>query len=455
MSFNRVASGKWQVKLFYLSLATCHLLLFMFSIRAHNLSKAYRIYHTATGDRQLHTYRTLREDIMWIAKTAVTRPSDFFQKRTSEMFYALRDVSFEIGQGEVVGIIGRNGAGKSTLLKVLSRITEPSGGSAEIRGRVGSLLEVGTGFSGELTGRENIYMNGSILGMRRKEIQRHFDEIVAFSEVEQFIDTPVKRYSSGMYMRLAFAVAAHLEPEILIVDEVLAVGDLAFQKKCLGKMDDVSKQGRTVLFVSHNMQTIRALCPRCILMKQGKVVLDGDTNTVIDIYNREVSQSDVDARTAITDSRLRRGSGEVRFSGIHVKDVAGNKPTFFEMGSTLRFELSYEVFAPVQGISATIVLKSGRSGEMVTSVKHVVTERRLAAGETGTFVIELPKSNLRPGEYPLYFWLGKSTNHPYDVVDGLTAPLMIQTEKSADELSFDPSKPFGIFDIESYLKDER
>jgi lipopolysaccharide transport system ATP-binding protein len=423
----------------------------MFSIRANKLSKAYRIYHTATGDRQLHTYRTLREDLVSFGKTLVTKPQNLFQRRSSETFYALRDASFEVGQGEVIGIIGRNGAGKSTLLKVLSRITEPTSGTAEIRGRIGALLEVGTGFSGELTGRENVFMNGSILGMRRREIEQRFDEIVAFSEIEQFLDTPVKRYSSGMYMRLAFAVAAHLNPEILIVDEVLAVGDLSFQKKCLGKMDQVSKQGRTVLFVSHNMQTIRALCPRCLLMKQGRVVMDDDTNTVIDAYNREVAQSDVTATTAINDSRTRRGSGEVRFTAIHIKDAAGNKPSFFEMGSSICFEMSYEVFASVQGITATLVLKSGRSGEMITSVKHIISEKPLAAGHTGTFTIELPNANLRPGEYPLYFWLGKTTNHPYDVVDGLTAPLMIQTEKSADALAFDPSKPFGVFDIESRL----
>jgi len=201
-----------------------------------------------------------------------------------ERFWALKDVNFEIKPGEVVGIIGRNGAGKSTLLKILSRITDPTEGKIEIRGRISSLLEVGTGFHPELTGRENIFLNGAILGMSRQEIKQKFDEIVAFAEVEKFLDTPVKRYSSGMYVRLAFAVAAHLEPEILIVDEVLAVGDAEFQKKCLGKMQDVSKEGRTVLFVSHNMNAVRNLCDRVICLKNGVLELDGDANSVIEKY---------------------------------------------------------------------------------------------------------------------------------------------------------------------------
>ena len=202
--------------------------------------------------------------------------------------WALRDVSFDVKRGEVVGIIGRNGAGKSTLLKILSRITEPTSGLAEIHGRVGSLLEVGTGFHPELTGRENIYLNGAILGMRRTEIDRQFDEIVAFAEIERFLDTPVKRYSSGMYVRLAFAVAAHLEPEILLVDEVLAVGDMAFQKKCLAKMKDVAQLGRTILFVSHNMQAIQQLCQRTILLKQGQISFSGrSTDAILRYYGSE------------------------------------------------------------------------------------------------------------------------------------------------------------------------
>jgi lipopolysaccharide transport system ATP-binding protein len=255
------------------------------AIKAEHLSKKYIIGHA----RQEH-YSTLRETIMNGVKnfrsklqTNLTKNSET-QTHLTEEFWALNDVSFEIKYGERVGIIGRNGAGKSTLLKVLSRITEPSKGRIAINGRVASLLEVGTGFHPELTGRENIFLNGAILGMSRADILRKFDEIVDFSEVEKFLDTPVKRYSSGMYVRLAFAVAAHLEPEVLVVDEVLAVGDAQFQKKCLGKMEGVAREGRTVLFVSHNMPAIKSLCQRAILLKQGQVDADGDAPSITDRY---------------------------------------------------------------------------------------------------------------------------------------------------------------------------
>src|SRR3954464_2770306 len=241
-------------------------------INVTGLSKAYRIGMV----NPKHT--NFRETVMELAKTPFKRMrkySEDFSNDEPDTYWALKDVSFDVHQGEVLGVIGRNGAGKSTLLKLLSRITEPSEGEARIRGRVSSLLEVGTGFHPELTGRENIFLNGAILGMKRSEIRVKFDEIVAFSEVEKFLDTPVKRYSSGMYVRLAFAVAAHLEPEVLIVDEVLAVGDAAFQKKCLGKMGEVAKGGRTVLFVSHNMPAIQQLCTRAVVMRAGNVVFDG------------------------------------------------------------------------------------------------------------------------------------------------------------------------------------
>jgi lipopolysaccharide transport system ATP-binding protein len=255
-------------------------------IKAENLGKMYTIGHQAENRR----YVALRDVLMQNARTLWNKTKDLAQGKpiiqgdTLEEVWALKDLSFEIQQGEVVGIIGRNGAGKSTLLKVLSRITEPSTGRVTIKGRVASLLEVGTGFHPELTGRENIYLNGAILGMTRADIKRKFDEIVAFAEVERYLDTPVKRYSSGMYVRLAFAVAAHLEPEILVVDEVLAVGDVEFQKKCLGKMGAVAREGRTVLFVSHNMISLRMLCVRGILLKSGKAISDGDISAVINTY---------------------------------------------------------------------------------------------------------------------------------------------------------------------------
>ncbi|MCB0253746.1 MAG: ABC transporter ATP-binding protein [Anaerolineae bacterium] len=250
------------------------------AIRVENLSKRYQI-GTA---RQRHD--TLRDTI------AATFKRSNESSETPDEFWALKDVSFEVQRGEVVGIIGRNGAGKSTLLKILSQITEPTRGRAEIHGRVGSLLEVGTGFHPELTGRENIYLNGAILGMRRHEIERQFDEIVAFAEIERFLDTPVKRYSSGMYVRLAFAVAAHLEPEILLVDEVLAVGDAAFQKKCLGKMGEIASKGRTVLFVSHGMGSIRQLCSEAALLDHGRIIHKGEVDSAIDRYLRGISTID-------------------------------------------------------------------------------------------------------------------------------------------------------------------
>ena len=254
-------------------------------IKAEKISKQYRI-----GAPQA-AYSTMREALV----TTLRSPLKHFTSNGSsskEFIWALENVSFEVRPGEVVGIIGRNGAGKSTLLKILSRITEPTTGKIELYGRVGSLLEVGTGFHSELSGAENIFLSGSILGMTRKEIAAKFDEIVAFAEVKKFIDTPVKRYSSGMYVRLAFAVAAHLEPEILLLDEVLSVGDISFQKKCLGKMSEVSRDGRTVIFVSHNMSSIIRICSRCILIEGGKIEADGPVESVIRGYLAASAQHD-------------------------------------------------------------------------------------------------------------------------------------------------------------------
>jgi lipopolysaccharide transport system ATP-binding protein len=249
------------------------------AIRVERVSKQYRL-----GQHQ-GDYRMLRESLIQACKAPwLRRRGSGETDASANSIWALRDVTLDVQPGEVVGIIGRNGAGKSTLLKILSRITEPTSGRVEIRGRLGSLLEVGTGFHPELTGRENIYMNGSILGMRRREIQQRFDEIVAFAEIERFLETPVKRYSSGMFMRLAFAVAAHLQPEILVVDEILAVGDVEFQKKCLGKIGEVSRQGRTVLFVSHNMAAVRKLCTRGILLKKGNLLVDGSADEAVHTY---------------------------------------------------------------------------------------------------------------------------------------------------------------------------
>src|SRR5205814_2183062 len=244
-------------------------------------------------------------------------------RQRKESIWVLKDVSFEIKHGEVVGFIGRNGAGKSTLLKILSRITEPTAGHAEVRGRVGSLLEVGTGFHGELTGRENIYLNGAILGMKNAEIDRDFDAIVAFAEIDRFLDTPVKRYSSGMYVRLAFAVAAHLTPEILLIDEVLSVGDAEFQRRCLGRMNEVARSGRTVVFVSHNLSSIESLCPRAVLLSRGEIARSGPTREVVAHYlSRRGKAAMVDLRTADRD-----GEGRARLTGIEVLSADGEEAT--------------------------------------------------------------------------------------------------------------------------------
>ena len=304
------------------------------AIRVENLGKRYSI-----GARQ-ESYRTLRETLTGFFTHPFRRrrhAAHGSHRSKGEDFWALKDISLEIKKGEVVGIIGRNGAGKTTLLKILSRITEPTVGRAEIHGRVGSLLEVGTGFHPELTGRENIYLNGAILGMKKAEIDRKFDEIVAFAEVEKFLDTPVKRYSSGMYMRLAFAVAAHLEPEILLVDEVLAVGDAAFQKKCLGKMGEVAKGGRTVLFVSHNMEAVLNLCGNCFVLNDGALVFQGPTEEALKFYLNSSSnaQSALEAHV-LYKSPTDSPTGVAQISTIEVLDEYGNpKPVIYTWDSII------------------------------------------------------------------------------------------------------------------------
>ncbi|HEY6660257.1 MAG TPA: ABC transporter ATP-binding protein [Pyrinomonadaceae bacterium] len=313
------------------------------AIRCELLSKRY-----ALGQRE--RYRALRDVI---AETA-SNPFRRFRKDKADSIWALNDVSFEVREGEAVGIIGRNGAGKSTLLKILSRITKPTRGQVRIRGRVGSLLEVGTGFHPELTGRENIFLNGAIIGMRKSEIVRKFDDIVAFSEVEKFLDTPVKRYSSGMYMRLAFAVAAHLETEILVIDEVLAVGDVAFQRKCLGKMGDLSHSGRTVLFVSHNMQAVRSLCSHAIWLDQGQVKASGTSANVIDQYldatsrNKQAGELNETLHAMPPDSTFRMNYISLEQDGVTASTILSGKP--------LELVLGYSLFKDTPGFHICVYL---------------------------------------------------------------------------------------------------
>ncbi|MBN1438915.1 MAG: ABC transporter ATP-binding protein [Anaerolineales bacterium] len=308
-------------------------------IRVENLGKQYRIGALQEG------YKTIRETMVAAAKAPFRWARRIIRREPAparEMIWALKEINFEVRQGEVLGIIGRNGAGKSTLLKVLSRITDPTEGRVRLSGRIGSLLEVGTGFHPELTGRENIFLNGAILGMRHAEIDRRFDEIVAFSEIEKFIDTPVKHYSSGMFLRLAFAVAAHLNPEVLLVDEVLAVGDDRFQKKCMGKMESVGKEGRTVLFVSHNMTAIHRLCPRTILLDEGRVAADGDTAEVISHYlNADRSAADCKEWDSPDQAP---GDETARLKRVRLLDRGGKQRSTFEIREPVNIEVEYWAF---------------------------------------------------------------------------------------------------------------
>jgi lipopolysaccharide transport system ATP-binding protein len=329
-------------------------------------------------------------------------------------FWALDDVNFEIGHGEAVGIIGHNGAGKSTLLKVLSRITEPSRGRAVIEGRVASLLEVGTGFHPELTGRENIFMNGAILGMRRAEIERSFDEIVAFADVEKFLDTPVKRYSSGMYVRLAFSVAAHLEPEILIVDEVLAVGDIQFQKKCLGKMGDVSRSGRTVLFVSHNMAAVRQLTGRCILMKKGSVFYDGTPDRAIELYSDATAAG---FEQGVDLSRWPRANPDLNRE-VGIKSLSFGRAALFDPAEDIVLEVAVAAreSLPEVGVKGTIFRDDGSPVGGFFTLGSLAVE----AGDERMFRVTLRSLRLAPGKYSFEVGLAKgneySGHRDYDFV---------------------------------------
>lgn len=329
------------------------------AIKVQNLGKEYVIGSKEKGNE------TFREMLL----SSLSAPFRRFtqskgESEQEERFWALNDVSFEIQPGEVVGIIGRNGAGKSTLLKILSRITEPTQGEISIRGRVASLLEVGTGFHPELTGRENIYLNGAILGMSRAEIKRKFDEIVEFSEVEKFLDTPVKRYSSGMYVRLAFAVAAHLEPEILIVDEVLAVGDAGFQKKCLGKLNDVAKAGRTVLFVSHNMAAIEGLCEKALWMDAGKLVQEGSTDVLIRSYMQVIS----DKAVSLFERTDRVGRGRITFLDTWTEDSNGNHQKAFLSGDGIVLNFKFQASSEIKGSLAIGVGVKDGAGQWITDL---------------------------------------------------------------------------------------
>lgn len=333
------------------------------AIRTDNLGKRYRLRHE--GRRG---YRTLRESLSELAG-APFRAWHRGGPTGAEDFWALQGVSFAVQPGEVIGVIGRNGAGKSTLLKILSRITKPSTGQAVLRGRVASLLEVGTGFHPELTGRENVYLSGSILGMSRREIRSQFDEIAAFAEVDRFLDTPVKRYSSGMYVRLAFAVAAHLQPEILLVDEVLAVGDAAFQKKCLGKMTDVARGGKTVLFVSHNMSAVQQLCPHCFLFEAGRLALSGATEQVVAGYLRDASSA-ADGCFDLSEHPSRARGHRSILRKLILRGGSGHATTTFHPEDAFEVELVLEAAAPIRAPRVAVAVEDALGRRITTAASY-------------------------------------------------------------------------------------
>ena len=383
-------------------------------IEVRGVGKKYDIRHMRGG------YIALRDVVMNVIKS----PFSFLKSKAKQVvglekkeeFWALKDISFEVNKGEVVGIIGANGAGKSTLLKILSQITPPTEGEIILRGRVGSLLEVGTGFHPELSGRENIFLNGAILGMKRREIEEKFDQIVKFAGIEKFLDTPVKYYSSGMYVRLAFSVAAHMEPDILLVDEVLAVGDAEFQKKCLGKMNEITQtEGRTILFVSHNMAAIRSLCKKCILLNKGKIEIMGETEKVTAIY-RTLSKV-ADLETTSLHDRLRRTSGDVQFQGV--KALKDSEECWeFKQDEKLEFHFACKATKNVENLSFFMAFLEPETGKIIGNSWGDIKKENVHAGEQFSFSVNIPPKTFRPTQLLLYFALtNKERTKWYDVID--------------------------------------
>ena len=425
------------------------------AISARGLSKRYRL----GVDRA--SYGRLTEAISERSRKLVSRRPRAEASQSDSHIWALRDVSFDVRDGEVVGVVGANGAGKTTLLKILSRITEPTDGQAIVRGRVGALLEVAAGFHPELTGRENVFLNGAILGMHRSEIVSRFDEIVSFSGVERFIDTPVKRYSSGMFLRLAFAVAAHLEPDVLIVDEVLAVGDAAFQRKCLGRMGDVARSGRTVLFVSHNMGAIRSLCQRAILLEEGRVTFDGDAGDAVGAYLARVGDLEAGGQVAWSRQNLERpSSDEIALDRIAVIGPSGPR-SLHQTDQPIRVEIDYEILRPTAGGRFVLALMTQEGDVAFRTTDHkmrpetdlpgryrssALLPRRFLNRRNYVIVLsfEIPgvRLVLPPAEY-LTFTVAGPGNHGSDFPepwDGAVCPVIdwaLEPRPSHDEIALD------------------
>jgi lipopolysaccharide transport system ATP-binding protein len=374
-------------------------------IKVDNIGKRYRVGELEAGG-------LLRDKLA----AALRNPANLLRRTPRDEFWALRDISFEVQEGEVLGLVGRNGAGKSTLLKILSRVTAPTVGEATIRGRCGSLLEVGTGFHPELTGRENVFLNGAILGMSKREITRKFDEIVAFADIERFIDTPVKRYSSGMYVRLAFAVAAHLETEILFVDEVLAVGDAAFQKKCLGKMGEVARHGRTIIFVSHNMAAVRALCSRAMLLQTGSIAAIGSVADVVDDYLLEVVQRP--AVVSWDDRAEAPGNENLRILHVRVSPLRGAGAISIDSGVLI--EVGFANFLERTNLGCTVYLSTS-DGLIVFESGHIISSN--FDSRQGVYLLtgEIPAHLLNAGRYSLTVQIGKDQRYILYRMDGAVA----------------------------------
>jgi len=405
------------------------------AIRVRGLGKKYQI----GGPRE--KYLTFRDAIINSVKTPFHR---IFQKNSDQSaneFWALKDVSFDVHKGEVIGIIGQNGAGKSTLLKILSRITTPSEGKVEIFGHIGSLLEVGTGFHPELTGRENIFLSGSILGMKKKEIELRFDDIVKFAEIEKFIDTPVKRYSSGMYVRLAFAVAAHMDTEILLVDEVLAVGDAGFQKKCLGKMGEVAKGGKTVLFVSHSMPAIESLCPRIIWIDNGKIAQDGNSKQIIAEYVNFTNTNYQKRRVGeYQNLGARRGTGEIQFTNFRLLKNDGTRTNTYSVGESIWMEADFEVYKDVDMVHFYYAIHDSNSQVRILSWRESPPQT-YHKGQTGVFSVKIQNNLLNPGS--LYFYILMNGSNPewaYDVWAGAGTEFSILHKLEEEQIE----KPLGL-----------
>lgn len=397
------------------------------AIRVNGLGKKYRISHETAS------YKTLGETITRAARAPFRRLTGEAPSRSTEEFWALKDVSFEVKRGEVVGIIGRNGAGKSTLLKILSRITTPTEGTIEVHGRIGSLLEVGTGFHPELSGRENIYLSGSILGMKRSEIDAKFDEIVKFAEMEKFLDTPVKRYSSGMYVRLAFAVAAHLEPEILIVDEVLAVGDAAFQKKCLGKMGDVAKEGRTVLFVSHNMVAVKSLCSRALLLRDGRVAFEGQVEPAIDTYLK--GGRSLSYRKTWDADIERPHNSSVAINQIAITGSSGTGLQEIHTDTPFNIEVDFEVFSESSTVGLTVIMYDEEERCVLSSINNLEKEWYSKLMPKGRYrsTCTIPGNFFNNGKYSIDINLfGQSYADQCLVKDAITIEILDSPEIRGD-----------------------